>query len=212
MKVIPAINCENFGCVSDKLLKAAEFSDWVQIDISDGKFSNAVTWNNPKELFGFIALHNLNVSVEAHLMVEDVLGESLRWLAAGSKRIVVQSEAVFDADDLLKSCKEYGSEAMISLSPKTNVEDKTELLPSFNEFQVLSVTPGFAGQEFDNGAIAKIKSLRQLFPSGIIEVDGGVNEKTAKQIRSAGADMIASASYIFDSDNPEETFERLASI
>ncbi len=212
MKVIPAINCEDFDCVSKRLLKAAEFSDWMQIDVSDGKFSKAATWNNPKELFSFIKARNLVVSIEAHLMVEDVLGESLRWLVAGAKRVVVQSEAEFDVNDLLKSCKEYGAEAMLSLSPKTSINDKQELISSFKEFQVLSVNPGFAGQEFDDESIVKIESLRKLFPDAIIEVDGGVNEKTARLINSAGADIIVSASYIFNSENPEKAFRRLTSI
>ncbi|MCL5006975.1 MAG: hypothetical protein M1153_02435 [Patescibacteria group bacterium] len=212
MKVIPAINCKDFDCVSDKLLKSAEFSDWVQIDVSDGKFSEAVTWDNPKEIFSFMGELGLALKVEAHLMVEDAFGESLRWLAAGAKRVIVQAEADFDIEDLTRSCAEYGAELMLSISPKTDIGDKSNLLPAFNEFQILSVSPGFAGQKFDGNSLAKIKSLRELFPNAIIEVDGGVNAETAEQAKSAGADIITSASYIFENENPKEAFQRLASI
>ncbi len=212
MKIIPAINCENFDCVSERILKAAEFSDWAQIDVSDGAYSKAVTWNNPAELFSFMKENNLHINIEAHLMVEDVLGESLRWLQEGAKRIVVQAEVEFDVPMLLGAAKEYNAEAMLSFSPETEINDKINIVSAFKEFQALSVAPGFAGQEFDGQSLNKIKSLRELSPSAIIEVDGGVNEETAKLIKKAGADVIVSASYIFGSDNPEEAFRRLKEI
>ena len=212
MKVIPAINCENFHCVSGKIVTAAAFSDWVQVDVSDGKFSDAVTWNNPKELFSFMHEHDLATKVEVHLMVEDVLGESLRWLAAGAKRVIVQAGVEFDVDDFFKSCGEYRAEAMLSFSSKLNMDEYSGLLSKFSEFQILSVPPGFAGQEFDKNSIDKIKSLRELFPSAIIEVDGGINPETARLVKSAGADIIASASYIFNGTDPASAFKKLNEI
>lgn len=212
MKVIPAINCKDFECASEKLLLAAQFADWVQIDVTDGKFSPALTWNNPEKLAEWLKEKKLNLKIEAHLMVEDVLGEALRWLKAGAERIIVQAGTEFDYEKLLTACSEYGAEAMLSFSPQISIDDNLTLSSAFREFQVLAVSPGFAGQKFGDEAIMKIKSLRRVFPDAIIEVDGGMDPETAKEVGSAGADIIISASYIFESRNPRAAFAELRAI
>lgn len=212
MKVVPAINCESFECVSEKILLASGFADWLQIDVADGKFSPALTWNNPEKLAEWLQERELNIKVEAHLMVEDVLEEALRWLKAGAKRIVVQAGTEFDYERLLAACDEYGAEAMLSFSPQASLDDNLALASAFREFQVLAVSPGFAGQKFDDESTVKIKSLRRVFPDAIIEVDGGVNPVTAEEVKSAGADIVASASYIFENKNPREAFAKLSAI
>jgi ribulose-phosphate 3-epimerase len=212
MKVIPAINCENFECVSEKIILASQFADWVQIDVSDGKFSPALTWNNPEKLAEWLKENESGLKIEVHLMVEDVLNEALRWLKAGANRVVVQSGIEFDYEKLLAVCDEHGAEAMLSFSPQSAVGDNLSLASAFREFQVLAVSPGFAGQEFGDEAIMKIKSLRRVFPDAIIEVDGGINPATAKAVSLAGADIVVSASYIFESKNPREAFFELRAV
>jgi ribulose-phosphate 3-epimerase len=212
MKVVPAINCESFECVSEKILLASEFADWLQIDVADGKFSPALTWNNPEKLAEWLKERGLNIKVEAHLMVENVLGEALRWLKAGAKRIVVQAGTEFDYEKLLAACGEYRAEAMLSFSPQVSLDDNLALASAFREFQVLAVSPGFAGQKFDDESTVKIKSLRRVFPDVIIEVDGGINPATAEEVKSAGADIVVSASYIFENKNPREAFAKLSAI
>src|SRR3989344_2305684 len=97
MQIIPAINCENFECVKEKLQKAAEFfpsvGGWVQIDIADGKFTPHKTWNNPKDLLN-IKDQLSNINLEIHLMLENPLDAIDDWIKAEAKRIIVHYEAI----------------------------------------------------------------------------------------------------------------------
>ena len=97
MNIIPAINCQNFECVSEKLKKAGDFfsqsGGWIQIDIADGKFTDWKTWNNPGELSD--AKNQLpDVNIEVHLMVEHPEEAIDDWIKTGIQRIIVHFEAI----------------------------------------------------------------------------------------------------------------------
>ena len=96
MIVIPTINCKDFKCVRAKLKKAVKFlskGSWIQIDISDGKFTRAKTWNNPRELSKLQPTTD-NLNIEIHLMTENPEMVVSEWLKAGAKRVIVHVEAI----------------------------------------------------------------------------------------------------------------------
>lgn len=139
------------------------------------------------------------------------------WLKTGLvKRVIVHLEALNDAEFIINKCKEFNAEAMLAIAPYTIFEKlpppKFFAIPFFNLFQVLAVNPGLAGQKFERSSLDKIKFLRELIPNATIEVDGGINPGTAKLVKDAGADIIVSASYIFNSGNPEKAYETLSKI
>lgn len=227
MQIIPTINCENFECVKEKLQKAAEFSDWVQIDIADGKFTPHKTWNNPKDLIDLqLKTNNQRLNLEIHLMVENPLDVIDDWIESGAKRIIVHHEAVCeeaahnennDETDiinfLLEKCVEKGVELGLAINPSTPVESIIYHLDRVRFIQILAVNPGLAGQQFQATTLQKIKFLKENpYTEAMVEVDGGINLETAKLCKEAGADILVSASHIWNSEQPNIAFKELQSV
>jgi ribulose-phosphate 3-epimerase len=209
--IIPAINCLDFETAQKRISEAEKFSEWIHIDVADGKFAPDVTdatWGNQEELKQ-IKTTNPNVKFEVHLMVNnpDEVFES--WIDAGAKRIIVHAEVVQEPRYIQSVCNSRGVELMLSVLPETPIDILLLYRNSFFLFQVLEVKPGFAGQRINNDVFSRVKFLRQKSPQARIEVDGGVNLETASLLRDAGADILISASFIFDSENPEETYKKL---
>lgn len=212
MNIIPVINCPDRACAEEKIARAKIFlgaGDWIHVDVTDGVFSKHVTWNDPA---GWAKIKN-QFNLEAHLMVahpEDCI-ES--WLTAGAKRIIVHVETITpgSAQNILASCREKGVEAMLASNPDTPVEIIKPYFASFSEFLALAVHPGPAGQAFNPSVIGKIKALKQE-GAIMIEVDGGMNLETAKLAKDAGANVIASGAYIFNSPDPQKAYEELKKI
>jgi ribulose-phosphate 3-epimerase len=219
MQVFPVINCESLECVVTRLREAKEFSEWVHVDITDGKFAPTVTWGTPEEWQKLLSAEEFkDIKIELHLMVEapemvldawlrvganPIRGKNpLRALATsnGARRIIVHLETMTDSVYILEKCKKYGAEVVLAIAPKTEVERLLAYNHDFKYFQVLAVFPGLQGQKFQEEAIAKIKFIRDKIPGAIIEVDGGMNLETAKLVKDVGADIIVSSSYIFSTE------------
>lgn len=211
MQIIPAINCEDYKTLSRLVEQSAGFlsdGDWIHIDVTDGKFTDNVTWNNPEELRSIKATYP-GLNLEIHLMVEnpDEVVES--WLQAGANRIVVQLETISSPDMILDLAQKYGVDVMLSIIPSTPADLLLPHTNSFRYFQILAVEPGLAGQRFKMGSLEKIQFLRDVAPDAKIEVDGGMTPETARLVKIAGADMVTAASYIFNSQNQEKAYKEL---
>lgn len=217
--VIPAINETDFEEVKKKIKSVQEFgsdpaaggASWVHLDVADGKFTKNILWNNPSDLLN-IKSEMLNVKVEVHLMVENVDDVIAGWLELGVKRMIVHVESVKDAKKIKKQCKDVFAELFFASNPETPANNLLDYKDLADGFLVLAVAPGGSGQEFQDGQLDKIAVLRQKMPDVKIEVDGGVNLKTASRIKAAGADLLVSASYIWKSLNPREAYEKLSLI
>ena len=216
MKIIPVINC-HFGddeCVLEKIKKAQEISDWVHLDVADGVFTFNKTWSNPSKWKNF----NPNLNLEVHLMTENPEDQMENWILAGAKRIIFHWEAIRKHPSIhlernpqnsilkiLDLAKKYNVEMVMAVCVETPLEEIKPFLEKFNYFQILAVLPGPSGQKFLWPALDKIKELKQLKPNAIIEVDGGINPEVVKKIKSAGAEIAVSGSYIFH--NPNKNFK-----
>lgn len=217
MEVIPAVNCGDEACVRRALgiVKTLE-TPWVKFDVSDGTFAPTVTWNEPAKLPAFCAAEGLtDISVEAHLMMRNVKGPLVAWLAGGARRAVVHLEA-FPKEDALdffyeleKMCEAANAELGISLAPQTLVDEIVPYLGHVLFIQLLAVKPGLSGQAFDERTFEKLEFLRDRAPEATIEIDGGVTPALARRLREAGADVVASASYIFGERDPRTAYQEL---
>lgn len=213
MQVIPSINVSNFEEVEELVNKAKKFlprtTGWLHFDIGDGAFSSIRTWDNVVE---FKKLKLGLLKSEVHLMVEDPEVVAKSWLEAGANRLILHLEEVRNLEIVLDLCQQYKADLMLAINPETIVENLLPYLDEIKYFQILGVTPGKAGQEFQKGVLEKIEFLREQAPSVKIEVDGGVDLETAKLIKVAGADTIVSATYVFNNINPKEAYNQLKAI
>ncbi len=225
MQVIPAINCVEPECVVEKVAAAKKFlpkDGWLHIDVADARFTFNKTWGNP-EGFKLLKKKHPDIQFEIHLMVEEPERAIPDWLEAGAERVIVHLEALTKREGSIEvdpkriewvyaKCAEYGAEAMLAINPETPVEELLAAGGKFLEFQILAVHPGLAGQKFLPLMLEKVKFLRIKLPHAKIEVDGGVNEEIAKLVKDAGADIVTSASHIFESRDPKAAYETLKSL
>jgi len=218
MIVIPVINETNFEEVKKKILLAKSFgadpaaggASWVHLDVADGTFTPNETWNNSEELKEWkVESEKLKVNIEIHLMVNDPDYEIKKWLNCGAKRIFIHYESSKNIAVLKDECQKAGIELGLAIGPQIPVEGLFEYKNKIRSYLILAVNPGLAGQEFQLNQLDKISLLREQMPDAKIEVDGGINMKNAYEIRQAGADTLVSASYIWESKNPKESYEKL---
>lgn len=208
MQVLPAINCPDFACAEKRIRAAEVFSEWIHVDVVDGKFAPPVTWGSPEE---FAALKT-PLKLEVHLMVEDPEGALDAWLRAGAKRVVVHLESLKGPVYILEKCKTFGAEVFLGINPGTEAERALSHAGDFRGFLVLAVSPGYSGRLLQESALEKIGRIKAHAPGAIIEFDGGVNDKTASRIKAAGADVLISASHVFSADDPAGAYHALSEL
>lgn len=219
MTVIPAIDCIDFACVYTRVKQAAGFlkwGEWLHLDVADARFTFSRTWGSPEGISNLKSeIPNLkNLNWEIHLMVEEPERVAEAWLRAGAQKLIVHVETLTpeSADEILDIARRYHAEVMLSSNPETRLDNVTNPLSKFSQFQVLAVHPGPAGQRFLPLTLEKVKFLRQKFPDAKIEVDGGINLETARLAKAAGANILVSTNYIFGSRSPQSAYETLDSL
>ena len=214
MVIIPAINETSFAEIEKKIKTAAAFgAEIVHLDVSDGKFTTTEMWNNFFDLRDFIIANpNLKMKYEIHLMISDPDEAIDNWIDVGATRIIVHVESAKDVAGMKKKCEHFAAELLLAANPDTSSDSLLEHKDCVDGFLVLAVRPGKSGQIFRDTQLEKIRLLREGSPKTKIEVDGGVKLENALSIKDAGADLAASASTIWKSEDPTATFKKLQEI
>lgn len=208
IKIAPSILSANFCCLEKEIKKVeTDGADLLHIDVMDGHFVSNITIG-PAVVKDIRTITKLPLDV--HLMIEKPQNFIDSFTDAGSDIITLHIETASNA--ILKQTasrlKSSGIKFGISLNPETPLEKIKSVLDSVDLVLVMSVNPGFSGQEFIPAVLPKIKKLRSIF-QGDISVDGGINEDTAGSAVCAGANILVAGSYIFKSKNYKETIRRL---
>lgn len=208
IKIAPSILSADFSCLDRELSKIERAgADLVHIDVMDGHFVPNITIG-PGVVYHIRKVTGLPLDV--HLMIKNPGKFINAFVSAGSNMITVHIETVSKKDleairvKLRKSAIMLG----ISLNPGTALSKVIRVLPLVDFVLVMSVNPGFGGQKFIPAVLPKIKKLRSLF-QGDISVDGGINDKNAKKVIQAGANVLAAGSYIFRAKNKRLAIERI---
>ncbi|TSD02461.1 MAG: ribulose-phosphate 3-epimerase [Parcubacteria group bacterium Athens0714_24] len=211
MIVIPSINAETFEEVKEKIKLVEPYvppaGGWVHLDISDGTFSKTVTWHEPSDLLSL----ETSLNMEAHLMINNIEEKIDNWLVTQVKRIFFHLGACNDPDFVIEKIKNAGKEPGIAISPDESWTKAVHFKGKVNNFQILGVAPGPAGQKTEEETFTRIRELKNICGSCIIEADGGMNINVAKRAKEAGADIIVAATAIFNG-NIKKNIEELKCI
>jgi ribulose-phosphate 3-epimerase len=210
MKLIaPSILSADFSKLGDEI-KAVEDAgaDWIHADVMDGHFVPNITIG---PLIVEAVKRVTDLPIDVHLMIENPDNYISAFAEAGASHISVQVETCIHLNRTIQLIKDCGAHAGVVLNPSTPLANLEWVLEDVDYVLIMSVNPGFGGQAFIPGSLDKIKVLRQQIQnrglSVLIEVDGGVNEKTISEIAAAGADIFVAGSAIFGSKDYQKTLQ-----
>jgi len=199
IKISPSILSADFSKLGNEIqnLEKAE-ADLIHIDVMDGHFVPNITIG--PEVISKLRKYT-TLPFDVHLMISPVHNFIKNFADAGADIITIHPEATNDLVSSIKKIKSYNKKAGVSLNPKTSVNKVLPVLNLIDLVLVMSVNPGFGGQQFIKDTLEKVKVLRKEIDSKKlktqIEIDGGINFENAKMAKEAGVDILVSGTTIF---------------
>ncbi len=197
LKIAPSILGVDYGRMNEHLVELAPFSDYFHVDVMDGNFVDNISIGAP-----VVERIKSDVPLDCHLMINNPHRYIKDFAEAGAYSITIHAEASLHLSDDVQKIKDAGCKACVALNPDTPVDKISKVLPMLDMVLVMSVHPGFGGQAFIPEVLEKVKWLREHYPNLDIQIDGGINEETARLAIEAGANVLVSGSYILKSDDP----------
>lgn len=201
--VAPSILSADFANLEREVKAVAQAgADWIHVDVMDGRFVPNITIGIPVVK----SLKKISpIPLDVHLMIEEPERYVEDFIKAGADYLTIHVESTKNPAEVLKSIRTLGAKSGITLRPRTSVEDVISLLPLCDLVLVMTVEPGFGGQSFMPDQVVKISRLRAEIEAKklncLIEVDGGINQETAKICHEA--DVFVAGSFVFGRDYSE---------
>lgn len=209
VKVAPSLLAADFARLSEEIARVPN-ADWLHVDVMDGHFVPNLTIGAPV----VAAIRRVtSLPLDVHLMVERPESMVEAFAAAGSDHLTVHVEAAAHLDRLLRQIRGLGLKAGVALNPSTPPQALEYVLELVDQVVVMTVNPGFGGQEFLPGMLRKVAALsertRALGLEVEIVVDGGVDARWAPRLAEAGATVLVAGSAVFGAREPARAVEEL---
>lgn len=214
MKVSPSLLSANFAnLVPDIDMINASEADMLHLDVMDGVFV-------PNISFGFPVMKAVSKICTKPLDVHLMIVEPEKWISQvrdlGAEIMNVHLEACRHLHSTIQQIHTAGMKAGVTICPATPVSLLADIIEDVDLVLIMSVNPGFGGQPFIRHSLRKVAELKELiFATGsqaIIEVDGGVNLQTGKELADVGADMLVAGSYVFGAPDPSAAISALRAL
>ena len=208
--IAPSILSADFSKLGDEIRSVEDAgADWIHVDVMDGHFVPNITIG---PLVVEAAKRVTSLPIDVHLMIENPDRSIIDFTKAGADLISVQAETCVHLNRTIQMIKESGPRAGVVLNPSTPLSSIDWVVEYVDFVMIMSVNPGFGGQDFIPNSLNKVKALRRMIRdrglSTLIEIDGGVKEQNIKNISDAGVDVFVAGSAIFKSPDYKKTIDR----
>jgi len=206
LEVIPGILEKDWLEIEKKINLAKQFAKSIHIDIIDGKFAPNTTFLDPKPF----AKYCKEIDFEVHMMVEEPIDYLESFADAGFKRFIGHVEKMSDQVEFVATAQILG-EVGLAIDGTTSVDEIKVPLADLDFVTIMTVKAGFSGQEFLKECLKKVEILCSTKNDIMIEVDGGINDKTIVDASKSGATRFVATSFVFGSQDPQKQYELLTS-
>lgn len=196
--VAPSLLAADFSKLREEIQEVESYgAEYLHLDVMDGNFVPNISFGAP--VISSIRKHS-NLVFDVHLMVENPDRFIKDMVDAGADVITVHAEATKHLNRTIQLIKSYGKKVGVALNPSTPLDVIKYDLKDIDMVLIMTVNPGFGGQAFIEGMLQKIRDLRSIDSNIDIQVDGGINDKTSKLVKEAGANILVAGSYLFKGD------------
>ena len=210
VQISPSILSADFARLADEAKAVEGTADWLHVDVMDNHFVPNLTLGLPVVE---ALLKHAGLPLDCHLMIEDPDRHAPAYAEAGVQNVTIHAEAARAPVRTLRAIRAAGARAGLAVNPGTAIEQYEDLLPELDMLLLMTVEPGFGGQQFLDLVLSKLRRARAMVSAHggqvWLQVDGGVSVETIERCAEAGADVFVAGSAVYGADDPAEAVRAL---